>query len=268
MAELTAFVAEYGYWVIFAAVLLDQAGLPIPSLPLLVIAGGFIAEGDMSAAGTLAVVTLAALPGDWLWYELGRARGPSVLRMLCRISLEPDSCVQRTRNLFARSGPVSLLGAKFIPGFDTAAPPLAGAAHMRRSAFLFFSTAGTLLWAVVFVGVGAFLGDELHRLAELVAPYGALAIAGLVAALLGYLGFKFLERARVLRSLRVARISAEDLFARQQRGEEITIIDLRSAFDLEVDPDRVQGASLIPFEEIDTRHAEIPRDREVVVYCT
>lgn len=263
-----AFIGQYGYWVIFATVVVDQAGLPIPSTPLLVVAGGAIANGEMQLTATLAVVVAAAVPGDWLWYELGRARGPGVLRMLCRISLEPDSCVQRTRNAFARSGPFSLLIAKFVPGLDTAAPPLAGSAHMARSAFLIFSILGTLVWAGVSLGVGAFLGDQLHQIAAALAPYGAVAIAGFVAALIGYLGLKLLQRQRVLHSLRVARISAEELFERQERGEPMTVVDLRASFELVGDPVKVRGATLIPYEEIESRHDEIPRDREVVVYCT
>ncbi len=263
-----AFVGQYGYWVIAASVLLDQAGLPVPSTPLLVVAGGVIAEGGMQAPATLAVVVLAALPGDWLWYELGRARGPGVLRMLCRISLEPDSCVQRTRNAFTRAGPFSLVLAKFVPGLDTAAPPLAGSAHMMRGAFLLFSVLGTLVWSGVFLGIGAFFGGQLHRLAEMLAPYGMAAIAGLVLALAAYLGLKLLQRQRVLHSLRVARIGPDELFERQEAGEAITVVDLREAFELEFEPETVRGATLIPYEEIEARHEEIPRDTEVVVYCT
>lgn len=268
MEELVAFVARYGYGLIFVVILLDQFGSPVPSLPLLVVAGGFIADGEMSFALTFAVVTLAALPGDWVWYELGRARGPGVLRLLCRISLEPDSCVQRTRGIFARSGPTSLLVAKFFPGLDTAAPPLAGAGHMARGAFLLFSVLGTWIWAAVFLGIGIFFGDALHRLAESLAPYGWAAVIGMGLALVCYLALKFLQRKRVLRDLRVARISPEELFARREQGEEIAIVDLRSAFDLEFDPVRIPDALQIPYEEIEARHIEIPRDREVVVYCT
>jgi membrane protein DedA with SNARE-associated domain len=263
-----AFVGQYGYWVIFAIVLVDQAGLPVPSTPILVVAGGFIAEGEMQLPTTVAVVTLAALPGDWVWYEFGRARGPGVLRLLCRISLEPDSCVQRTRNAFARTGPLSLLVAKFLPGLDTAAPPLAGSAHMRRWAFLVFSVAGTLIWAGSLLGLGTLLGAELYQIAQSLAAYGALAVGGLLTALLVYLGLKLAQRQRVLHSLRVARIGAEELFERQEQGEPLTIVDLRSSFDLEFDPERVRGAIQIPFEEIEARHEEIPRDREVVVYCS
>ncbi len=263
-----AFVSQYGYWVIAVTVLADQVGLPIPSTPLLVVAGGVIAEGEMQLAATLGVVVLAALPGDWFWYELGRARGPGVLRMLCRISLEPDSCVQRTRNAFTRAGPFSLIVAKFVPGLDTAAPPLAGSAHMVRSAFLLFSVLGTLVWAGFSIGVGAFFGEQLQRIAEALAPYGMAAVAGLGLALAAYLGLKLLQRQRVLHSLRVARIGPDELFQRQQEGEAITVVDLREAFELEFDPEMVPGATLIPYEEIETRHEEIPRDREVVVYCT
>ena len=131
-----------------------------------------------------------------------------------------------------------------------------------------FSVAGTLIWAGSLLALGAFFGDELHRLAEALAPYGALAVAALLLALVGYLGLKLLERQRVLRKLRVDRISAEELFERQERGDALTIIDLRSGFDVEFDPALVRGATLIPYEDIDARHEEIPRDREVVVYCT
>ena len=139
---------------------------------------------------------------------------------------------------------------------------------MRRGPFFVFSVLGTLVWVGVCSGIGAFVGGQLHRIAEILAPYGTAAVAGLLLALVAYLGLKLLQRQRVLHSLRVARIGPEELYERQEAGEVLTVVDLREAFELEFDPETVRGATLIPYEEIEARHEEIPRDGEVVVYCT
>src|SRR5512143_955507 len=131
------FLADHGASVLFWVVFVEQIGLPIPAMPLLIAAGALVGSGKMSVATALLIPVVASLPPDMAWYYLGRIKGGKVLGFLCRMSLEPDSCVRSTENLFHQHGPRALLVAKFIPGFSTVAPPLAGIVGMGAASFLF-----------------------------------------------------------------------------------------------------------------------------------
>jgi len=214
------------------------------------------------------VALLAALLSDVIWYQLGRHRGHSILNLLCRISLEPDSCVRRTENVFASHGARALLFAKFIPGLSTAAPPLAGIFRMRLPRFLVWDGAGTLLWVGAFVGTGYLFSTQLERIAAIALRLGAWLVAVLVGALAAYIGWKYVQRRRFIRKLRIARITPEELMRKMEAGEEIVVVDLRHSLEFEADGVSVPGALRFSPDELDRRHQEIPRDRDVVLYCT
>ncbi|MBI3355366.1 MAG: DedA family protein, partial [Nitrospirae bacterium] len=146
------FLVDHGASVVFWVVFIEQVGLPIPAIPLLIAAGALVGSGKMSLSAALLIPVVASLPPDTAWYYLGRIKGGKVLGFLCRMSLEPDSCVRSTENLFYRHGPRALLVAKFIPGFSTVAPPLAGIVGMGTTLFLFYDAAGALIWAGVSAG--------------------------------------------------------------------------------------------------------------------
>jgi hypothetical protein len=203
-----------------------------------------------------------------IWFLVGRWRGAKVLALLCRVSLEPDTCVSKTQDLFARHGAKSLLVAKFVPGFDTVAPPLAGMLGLTLLRFTAWTAGGALLWILVYGGLGFVLRDQISGLLASVESWGGTVgwiVGGLFAA---WLAWKFLQRRRVLRMIRMARITPDELHAMIVGGQEPVIIDARGATGLAVLPVVIPGALLIAFEEIDARNGEIPRGREVVVYCT
>src|SRR5579863_4845394 len=165
MTETLQFVVRHGYLLVFAWVFVEQAGLPIPSAPLLLAAGALSGLHQMHLATAIAFATIGAVASDSMWYELGRLKGVRVLQLLCRISLEPDSCVRRTQVSFARNGPRVLLGAKFIPGLNAMAAPLAGIIKMGWRRFLLFDTMGTLAWVGAFTITGYAFSSELERVA-------------------------------------------------------------------------------------------------------
>src|SRR3990172_6449002 len=165
MNEVFAFVLRHGYSVLFVWVFAEQLGLPVPAIPILLAAGALAGAGKMSFAVVLGLAVAAALAGDGIWYESGRRRGGQVLNFLCRISLEPDSCVRRTEDIYAKHGVRALVVAKFIPGFSTAAPPLAGAFRMKLTKFLGYDGLGALLWAGTFAGLGYIFSDQLESVA-------------------------------------------------------------------------------------------------------
>src|SRR5271154_2576038 len=144
---MTDFISTYGLAFIFVNVLIDQAGLPIPSIPTLIIAGALAADGKLSLPGLFIVAVAASLVAESAWYIAGKHYGNRVMKMLCRISLTPDTCVNQTQMTFERWGTKSLLIANFIPGFSIVAPPLAGATRIGWSQFLFYSTLGAIVWA-------------------------------------------------------------------------------------------------------------------------
>ena len=268
MDAILHFVQLHGVPVVLGVVFLDQIGVPIPSVPVLMTLGALAGAGRINAFAAFSAAMAGAVVADIAWFELGRRKGTSVLSFLCRLSLEPDSCVSKTQDLFARRGVKSLLVAKFVPGFDTVAPPLAGMLGIPRGRFVAWTAAGAALWLLAFGGAGYLMSD---RLAELAA--GADRLSGTiawtaVALFAAYLAWKFWERQRVLRALRTVRITPDELHAMIVGGGDPFVVDVRGATGLQLLPFVIPGARLITFEEIDTRHAEIPRDREVVVYCS
>ena len=268
MPETIQFLITHGYTILFAWVLAEQAGLPLPAAPLLLAAGALGGTGHMDMRIACAVATVAALLGDVLWYEIGRRKGAKVLNLLCRIALEPDSCVRQTETFFAAYGARSLLVAKFIPGLSTVAPPLAGIFKVRWSRFLVFDTLGTLAWVGAFAGTGYFFSSQLERVAVYAEGLGATLSVILFGGPAAYVLWKYLERRRFMRRLRIARISPEELRNLLDAGEEVLVVDLRHSLDFEADPETIPGAIRRNPEELEQNPLQIPLDKDIVLYCT
>jgi len=265
LEQAADFLIRHGYAVLFGWVLLEQMGLPIPAAPLLIAAGALARAGKMNLTFALALALIAVILADLFWYSLGRYRGGRILKLLCRISLEPDSCVRRTENLFVRHGVHSLLVAKFVPGLNTAAPSLAGIFRMPVRRFMIFDFLGALLWVVSVTSLGLIFSDQLEQIALRWSGWLVAVLAGSLAA---YVLWKFIQRRRFIRRLRIARITPKELMDKLRAGETISIVDLRQPMDIEAFPQMIPGALRIAMEEIEERHAEIPRDRDVVLYCS
>jgi membrane protein DedA with SNARE-associated domain len=260
------FVLQYGYLLLFAVVFAEQLGAPVPAIPVLLAMGALIGLGRASFVVAVTLSVLACLIADWLWYELGKRRGVSVLRTLCRISIEPDSCVTAAQTTFENQGARALLIAKFVPGLSTMAPPMAGVSGMTTGTFVVLDVLGSLAWSAVFLYVGWAFRTQLEEVALWAQRFGA-GFAFFVAALLAaYIGWKYYNRRKFMRHLRVARITPEELMRKIESGEEIVIVDLRNA--VEQQGSRLPGALLLRPNELTTRHEEIPRDRDVILYCT
>jgi membrane protein DedA with SNARE-associated domain/rhodanese-related sulfurtransferase len=267
MNELLAFVVRHGYLLIFAWVFVEQAGLPIPSAPLLLAAGALSGTGELNLGVSISVAVFGALAGDAMWYELGRRKGVRVLQLLCKISLEPDSCVRRTRVSFGEKGPRILLVAKFIPGLNAMVAPLAGIIRMGLRRFILFDFLGALLWVCAFTVSGYVFSGELERIAERAAFLGEWLVVLLLAAFAGYVGWKFYHRRKFLRNLRISRITPEELKLKIDSGEDVIIVDLRHALDFEAQPETIPGSIHMDAAELEEAYEVIPRDREIVLFC-
>jgi len=268
MHELLEFVLRHGYLLVFAWVFVEQAGLPLPSLPLLLAAGALSGSNQLNIFVCLFFSVLGTLSADVIWYELGRKNGIKILQWLCRISLEPDSCVRRTEGLFELHGARSLIFAKFLPGFNAVATPLAGIIHMRPHRFLLFDGLGALLWAGTYLGLGFLFSGQIELIARNASAMGGWLVVLLAAGLAAYIFTKYVARQKFLRELRIARISVEELKRKIDSGETLAIVDLRHSLDFEADPEIIPGAIHIDSKELTEKTNLWPRDREVVLYCT
>ena len=260
-------ILHHGYLWLFLAALVERLGLPLLVTPLVIAAGAVAGLGDLNLLGVILVTVTASEIGDLVWYELGRNRGPSVLRLLCKISLEPDSCVRRSEDAFARHVTSSLISSKFVPGVGRLAGPVAGMSGMPRDRFLLLNGLGSLLWTVVFALVGYLPARKLPMDVLLEHAAGWFLVL-LVIALVVNVIWKYVQRQKFIHSLRVSRMTVEELKAAIDRGERPFVVDLRHKLEFLVNPRTVSTAVRISPDELSLRHAEIPRDREVVLYCT
>lgn len=267
MRDLIPFLTQHGYTAVFVWVLAESLGLPIPSVPLLITVGALAGLGKMNFFLCIGFGVCAALLSDIFWYQMGRRRGGQVLSLLCRISLEPDSCVRQTENIFLRYGSRSLLIAKFLPGLSAMSTPLAGIIRMRLSQFLIFDFLGAIFWIGSYTVFGYLLSEQLDRASGYAASVGSALLLLVAGGLSIYILRKYYLRRRFLRQLSVARITPEELKGKLDSGDEIMIFDVRHALDFETDPNVIPGTLRIPSEQLES-YPDIPKGREVVVYCT
>ena len=266
IARTIQFVERHGYALLFSWVLAEQGALPIPSVPLLVMAGALVRTGRMHGPAALACCIAGALIADSVWFYFGRRRGKRVLRFLCRLSLSPDSCVHKTESAFLRYGLNMLLFAKFIPGLNAVAAPLAGDSGIGVVRFLAVDALGIAIWSVTYLGVGYLFADQLELALSYVEQFGSglgILVAGLFAA---WILWKLIQRRRFLKQLDVARITPEELRGRIDAGENLYIVDLRGG--LETDSSSVPGAIRFSAEDLTANSKQIPRDREIILFCT
>lgn len=268
MQEMSNLLAQHGLLLVFANVLLTQLGIPLPAVPMLIVAGAFVAQGLLALPALIVVAVAASLLGDTPWYFAGRRYGYRILKTLCRVSMEPDSCVKQTENIFERWGAPSLGVAKFIPGFATVAPPLAGTMRLGFGTFALFSALGALLWVAVPVAAGAFFHAEVEWVLSRLESMGAGALLLIAAGIAAYIGIKLAERYMLIRFLRTVRISVEELRQMMAAGGKPVILDVRSAAARKFDPRRIPGAIAVDMVAPELHLAAVPPDRDVVVYCS
>ena len=258
MEEMTGLLAQYGLALVFLNVLIHQAGIPLTATPLLVVTGALVQQGQISLALLLPVAVTASLLGDIPWYLAGRRYGYPILNALCRIAIEPDSCVKQTENIFERWGARSLLVAKFIPGFSTVAPPLSGTMRLGPVEFIAYSAVGAALWAGVAIGAGMVFHTEVDLALQWLESSGPGVIAAIAIIVIFYAAVKWIQRWLLIRALRAARISVKALDELMRGASPPVILDVRSGTARKLDPRRIPGAVLVDIDRPAQHLAGVP----------
>ncbi|HEY0796431.1 MAG TPA: VTT domain-containing protein [Acidisarcina sp.] len=262
------FFVHYGYLILFLWVLMEQLGIPIPSMPLMLTAGTLTASHKLSLPLVLISIVAGSLISDTVWYMMGKRYGGAVVRLVCRLSMESSTCVRRTNDYFTKHGPATLLLAKFVPGLGTVAAPIAGQTGMSYATFASYDVGGILIWALSITLIGRFFGDFLKHHPEALAWVGHFAVLLFVLAIAGFMVYRVSKQRRFLRKVRSARLEPEELKGMLDRGQQVYIVDLRHPLDYLPDPRVVPTAIRMTPDKLVERKDEIPLDRDIVLYCT
>jgi len=268
MSKLVHLILRYGIPLVWVNVFLEQIGAPVPAMPTLIVAGALTRNGQMSSTHLLVAAVVASLIADYVWFLLGRIYGFRILRLLCRISLSPDSCVRDTEAKFEKWGLKSLLVAKFIPGFSTVAPPLMGAVGKGGLAFIFYDAIGAFLWAATGIVTGRIFHTAIGRVLRRLEDLGCWAVVIVLSILALIIAYKWWQRLRFYKELRMARVTADELKGMFDRGEAPIVLDVRTPTARKAHPQRIPGALVAKPDEIAERIADVPPHREIILYCT
>jgi membrane protein DedA with SNARE-associated domain len=261
-------LTRHGYLLVFFCVFAVALGIPLPADPLILLMGAMVGNRAYSFIPVLLSATVAALIGDTVWYTLGRFKGRSVLGFLCKLSLEPDTCVRKTEAAFAKRGAGALVFAKFVPGMNLVSVSLAGVSRLTYWRFLVADAAGCILWAAVYLSVGRIFYRRIDSVVSALGLFGRQASLIVVALLALYLSVKYLQRWRFMRKLRISRVTPEEANALLQSGEPITIVDLRHPAEIEREGMKIAGAQILRPDDLRSRSHEIPEEQQIILYCT
>jgi len=262
------FFVKYGYSVVFLWVLTEQLGIPIPSAPLLLTAGTLTATHQLRLPWVLVAALAGSLIADSTWYIFGKGYGSAVVKLMCRLSLESSACVRKTEGYFTRHGAAALLVAKFVPGLGSVAAPLAGQLGMSYMKFAACDAGGILLWILTLTLGGRFFGDVLKQHPEALSWTAHFFGAIFALLFIGFLVWRMLQRRAFLRSVRMARLEPRELKHMIDAGQKVFIVDLRHPLDYLPDPRTLPGALQLTPDKLMAEAERIPRDQEIVLFCT
>lgn len=262
METLIHIIEAYGLWVVFVSVLLDQGGLPTPSYAPMIVTAALATDAGAPLWPILLVGSAAALVADIAWFAGGRRYGSQLLRLMCRLSISPDSCVGTTRRIYERFGAPSLMLAKYIPGFAAVSTTLAGQAGTSWPRFLVFDFLGAVLWVSGALILGATFHEAVEVLLNTLEDLGHIAVVMLVVALALFLTYKLWQRHRFLREIRMTRITSDELRAEMRSAPGLMLVDVRSA------ESRARSGWIAGSINVrDVSELKVDPESAIVVYC-
>ena len=270
MNNLYSGIAAHGYLIICLTVFFESVGLPFPAALALIGGGAAVASGSLTAAGVLIPAVLAMLTGDSLLFVAGKHTGWWLLGTLCRISINPDSCILRSAESFYKRGKITLLFAKFIPGVNTMAPPLAGSMKMRYGQFLRLDAIGVSLYVCAYTGIGFLFRDFLAALTRGVQTATHSLEEILLAAAIAYIAYRVgLYRKNKMYRV-VPRVQVQELARRLAAGAKgnILLLDVRSHGYYDPNAERIQGSVRLEPNNLMEELKTLPRDKDIYLYCT
>lgn len=270
MTALLAILARHIYVLIFALLLGEAVGFPFPAAVALIAAGAALASHALSGVGILVCAGIALLIGDSAMFWLGRYTGWALLGFLCRLSMNPETCMLRSAESFYKRGKTTLLIAKFIPGVNTMAAPLAGSMKMRYSQFLRLDFAGAMFYAITYILIGYVCRDFLAAVLKSFYAAGRAMEFALAAAIIVYIGYRVVQFAKYRRYNVVPRVQVEELAHRLADGEgdKIQIVDVRSHGYYDIGAERIHGSIRIEPNNLDEEIKTLPKDKDIYLYCT
>ena len=265
LSQISESLQRDAVWVVFVNVLLQQAGLPVPAVPTLLLAGS-LAVSSNQLANILAAAIVASVIADWMWYLAGRAFGYRVLSGLCKLSINPGSCVSQTEARFVRWGLGSLVIAKFIPGFSTVAPPIAGSLRMALPGFLLAAAAGAALWAGLALGTGWILRREVQTVISALDEQAGSVLVVVVGIVAIWLGWKLWQKYRFRQWSAVPHITPAELLAAMEAGQPLLLLDLRGA-SMVAETGPIVGAAIAEHDRLLDAVGDWPRSQPIVTLC-
>jgi membrane protein DedA with SNARE-associated domain len=263
-------MARHGYALTFTVLLLESLGLPLPAAIALVAAGAGVASHTLSAPGILLAATVALVLGDIVQFWLGRTAGWALLGFLCRLSMNPETCILRSAESFYKRGKATLVIAKFVPGLNTMAAPLAGSMKMRFGQFLQLDLAGSLLYSVTYLFIGYLSRDFLVAVLRGFHAAGRAMEAAIIIALVVYAIYRASQFHKYQDYRLVPRVQVQELAARlAAEGEgKVQIVDVRSHGYYDVGAERIRGSIRIEPNNLEEEIKNLPKDKDIYLYCT
>ena len=267
MQELIDLLHQHGLLLVFLVTLASRVGLPVPAAPLIVVAGGLVATQRMALLDLLLVSVLANVIADWVWYAAGRHYGSRIMRLVCRVSQSPDSCVLESEGMLTRWGGGSLVLAKFIPGVSLVAPPMTGAMRMPFWQFVLYDAVAALVWTLAYLVLGLVFRHQIEQVLAAMeqATWLALGLVGVLVVLFG--GYRIWQRHRLKQVQSIVRMAPEELMQRMQQGWQPLVLDVRSREMTALEPDGLPGAQRVDMAQLRTQMSDEERERPIVVYC-
>ncbi len=265
LSQISESLQRDAVWVVFLNVLLQQAGLPVPAVPTLLLAGS-LAVSSNQLANILAAAIVASVIADWMWYLAGRAFGYRVLSGLCKLSINPGSCVSQTEARFVRWGLGSLVVAKFIPGFSTVAPPIAGSLRMALPGFLLAAAAGAALWAGLALGTGWVLRREVETVISALDEQAGSVLVVIVGVVAIWLSWKLWQKYRFRKWSAVPHITPAELLAAMEAQQPLLLLDLRG-HSMVAETGPIVGATIAEHNRLLDAVGNWPRNQPIVTLC-